>query len=224
MTWPEKVKAGRGCEAGVSPLPFTPDESVDDESMLDVAMNYRTRPDDQEIAAENQAMLRRQSEFRTAAEYVARAFSTCEEVQKVVLFGSVALALEKEVPRFRRYRQAGIAVWHECSDVDLAVWVTRLDNLTALRKARSRALNQMLAEKQIGVAHHQVEVFVMEPATDCYLGRLCCFNECPKAGKPECLVPGCGEQLFLKRIPTFRMRPEALHPERTVVLFARATT
>jgi len=114
-------------------------------------------------------------------------------------------------------------VWHECSDVDLAVWVTRLDNLTALRKARSRALNQLLAEKNIGVAHHQVEIFVMEPATNRYLGRLCCFNQCPKEGKAECLVPGCGEQLFLKRIPSFKMRRAALHPERTVVLFARAT-
>jgi hypothetical protein len=208
----------------LSPWPFTPDESVDEDSILDHAMDDRTPPDDQEIAAENQAMLRRKSDFRTAAEYVARAFSTFEEVQRVVLFGSVALPLEKEVPRFRPYRQAGIAVWHECGDVDLAVWVTRLDNLTALRKARSRTLNQLLAEKQIGVAHHQVEVFVMEPATDRHLGRLCCFNQCPKAGKPACLVPGCGENFFLKRISSFRMRPEALQPERTVVLFARATT
>jgi hypothetical protein len=204
--------------------PFTADESAYEESLLELAMDDRTPPDVQEIAAENQAMLRRQSDFRTAAEYVARALSQFEEVQKIVLFGSVALPLAKEVPRFRRFRRTGIAVRHECSDVDLAVWVMRLDNLTDLRKARSRALNQLLAEKNIGVAHHQVEIFVMEPATDRYLGRVCCFNQCPKAGKAECLVPGCGEHLFLKRIPSFQMRREALHPERTVVLFARAAT
>lgn len=202
---------------------FAPDESVDEENILDLAMDDRTPPADQEIEAENQAMLRRQSDFRTAAEYVATAFSAFKEVQRVVLFGSVALPLQKEVPRFRRFRLTGVSVWHECSDVDLAVWVTRLDGLSALRKARSRALSQLLAEKQIGVAHHQVEVFVMEPATDRYLGRLCCFNQCPKAGKSDCLVSGCGEHLFLKRIPSFRMRPDALQPERTVVLFDRDT-
>lgn len=204
--------------------PFAPDESADDEGLLDLATDDCRPLNDQEIAEQNQGMLRRQSDFRTAAEYVAQALSKFEEVQKIVLFGSVALPLEKEVPRFRRFRRAGVAVWHECSDVDLAVWVTRLDNLTALRKARGRALNQLLAEKNIGVAHHQVEIFLMEPATDRYLGRLCCFNQCPKEGKEECLVPGCGEQLFLKRIPRFKMRREALHPERTVVQFARATT
>jgi len=218
-------KSRRDADAKSEPSrPFTVDEAADEESLLELGMDDRTPPDDQEIAAENQAMLRRQSDFRTAAEQVARALSQFEEVQKIVLFGSVALPLEKEVPRFRRFRRTGIAVRHECSDVDLAVWVTRLDNLTDLRKARSRALNQLLAEKNIGVAHHQAEIFVMEPATDRYLGRLCCFNQCPKAGKAECLVPGCGEHLFLKRIPSFRLRHEALHPERTVVLFARATT
>ena len=45
-------------------------------------------------------------------------------------------------------------------------------------------------------------------------------------GRPE---PGerhaeWARHLFLKRIPSFRMRHEALHAERTVVLFARAAT
>ena len=203
--------------------PFVPDELADDEGLLNLAMDDRHPPDEKEIGEQNQGMLRRQSDFRTAAEYVAQALSKFEEVQKIVLFGSVALPLEKEVPRFRRFRRAGVALLHECSDVDLAVWVTRLDNLTALRKARSRALNQLMAEKNLGVAHHQVEIFVMESDTDRYLGRLCCFNQCPKEGKADCLVPGCGEHLFLKRIPSFQMRPEALHPERTVALFARPT-
>jgi RNA polymerase sigma factor (sigma-70 family) len=148
-------KSRRDADAKPEPSsPFTADESSYEESLMELAMDDRTPPDVQEIEAENQALLRRQSDFRTAAEYVARAQSQFEEVQKIVLFGSVALPLAKEVPRFRRFRRTGIAVRHECSDVDLAVWVTRLDNLTALRKARSRALNQLLAEKNIGVAHH----------------------------------------------------------------------
>src|SRR5262245_20204810 len=96
-------KSRRDADAKSEPSrPFTVDEAAYEESLLELAMDDRTPPDDQEIAAENQAMLRRQSDFRTAAEYVARALSKFEEVQKIVLFGSVALPLAKEVPRFRR--------------------------------------------------------------------------------------------------------------------------
>jgi hypothetical protein len=35
-------------------------------------------------------------------------------VVKVALFGSVAVPLVKEIPRFREYQQARIEVWHEC--------------------------------------------------------------------------------------------------------------
>lgn len=207
-----------------SPKPAIPDEHFNDEALLKDFAIGRSAPTRREIEAENQAMVQRQSNFRIAAEHVAKAFSTFEEVQKVVLFGSVALPLEKEVPRFREYRRAGIAIFHECSDVDLAVWVTRLDNLNALRRIRSQSLNSLNSELGIGVAHHQVEVFLMEPTTDRYLGRLCCFNECPKAEKIECRVPGCGEHRFLKRIPSFRMQADALHPMRSEVLFERITT
>ena len=41
--------------------------------------------------------------------------------------------------------------------------------------------------------YRQHNVFVLEPGTDRYLGRLCIFGDCPK-GKRECLVPGCGEK------------------------------
>jgi hypothetical protein len=84
-------------------------------------------------------------------------------------------------------------------------------------------LNQLFAEREIGVAHHQVEIFVMERHSDRHLGRLCIFGTCPKEGKVECLVPHCGEHLFLRQIPTFTMRRDALRPERTVVLFEPAT-
>lgn len=157
-----------------------------------------------------------------AAQRVASAFSRIPAVQKVVLFGSVPALLEKEVPRFRPYRGLGIEIFHECKDVDLAVWVTDLNGLKDLKKAMSAALNQLLQETNTGVAHHQVDVFIMEPGTDRYLGRLCIFGTCPK-GKPECLVPGCGASLFLRQHEDFVLDPAALHPDRSVVLFDRAT-
>jgi len=143
-------------------------------------------------------MLRRQREFRLAAQYVAKAFSQFPEVTRVVLFGSVAVPLTKEVPRFRRYRRAGVAIWHECQDVDIAVWLNRLDRLNELRRARSRAVNDLFEEMETGVAHHQVDVFLLEPGTNRYLGRLCSFGVCPK-DKPECWVSGCGAVPFLQQ-------------------------
>ena len=143
-------------------------------------------------------------------------------MQKVVLFGSVVGPLEKEVPRFREFRRAGIAIYHECQDVDMAVWVSDLGCLKAIQKARSQALNDLFAEKHIGVAHHQVDVFVMGSKTDRYLGRLCIFSSCPK-GKDACRVAGCGEPKFLRQHAGFTFEPETLARDISVVLFERHT-
>lgn len=61
-------------------------------------------PDSQEVEKDNQVTLRRQEQFRIAAQYVADSLSDIAYVQKVVLFGSVAKPLGKEVPRFRKFQ------------------------------------------------------------------------------------------------------------------------
>jgi hypothetical protein len=160
-------------------------------------------PAHQEIEGEDRSMRLRQRQFRMAAEAVAEAMGLLPEVEKVALFGSVARPLEKEVPRFRRFRRARIEIAHECKDVDLAVWVSSLGCLKALQKVRSHALNGLMDEHNIGVAHHQVDVFLLEPGTDRYLGRLCNFGQCPK-GKRECRVTGCGKTPLLRQHEQFR--------------------
>jgi hypothetical protein len=170
---------------------------------------------------ENRGLLRRQSDFWEAARWVAEAFARLSFVERVALFGSVASRLGKEVPRFRKFRRAGVALWHECKDVDLAVWVSRLDSLRSLQKARGRALARLLERRNIGVAHHQVDIFLMESGTDRYLGRLCNFKVCPK-GKPECRVPGCGASLFLQQHKNFVFDPAGLAPEKSIMLYDRA--
>ncbi len=163
-------------------------------------------------------MLRRQEEFRLAAEYVASAFSKVPEVGRVVLFGSAALPLKKEVPRFQPFRRAGTKILHECKDVDIAVWLEDLGCLRQLQRVKSQALNELLRESKIGVAHHQVDVFLMEPATGRYLGRLCTFASCPK-GKPECLAAGCGKIPLLRQHEEFVFSGESLAPEQSVLLY-----
>ena len=144
------------------------------------------------------------------------------EVIAASLIGSVARAPWKEVPRFAPYRRARVALWHECTDLDLALWLDHLDSLDALRRARARALRTLWNEASIGIASHQVDVFILEPGTDRYLGRLCDFNACPK-GKAECRVPGCGDVALLRQHEGFRWRPESLAEGRAVRLFERTT-
>ena len=82
-------------------------------------------------------------------------------------------------------------------------------------------LRTLWDEASIGIASHQIDVFILEPVTDRYLGRLCDFNTCPK-GKAECRVPGCGEVTLLRQHEGFRWRSESLAEERSVRLFDRA--
>lgn len=206
----------------VPPCPVEPEEEESPLDYDDFLAQENEPPTGDETAEENVCMQDRQRQFREAAEYVAAAFGRIPSVQKVALFGSVAAPLRKEVPRFRKFRRARQELWHECKDVDLAVWVSDLGNLKALQAARGRAVNRLFEETDIGVADHQVDVFLLEPGTDRYLGRLCVFGECPKEQKPECRVPGCGAAPFLRQHEGFAFRPDSLRPERILVLFDRS--
>ncbi len=219
-----KKKARKNQAAPALPATDTKQLLEDNATYLDeeapIFSDHDGLPDSQEAHEQDQVMFCRQEQFCVAAQYVADGLSSIPEVQKAVLFGSVPKPLEKEVPRFHKFQRASIAIRHECQDVDLAVWVSDLSRLKAIQKARSRALNDLLAEKQIGVAHHQVDIFVMEPETNRYLGRLCNFGSCPK-GKDKCRVPGCGEIKFLQKHEGFDFESKDLDDKANVVLFER---
>jgi hypothetical protein len=173
------------------------------------------------IEEQNGLMLARQREFRIAADVVAKAFAGFPEVQAVAVIGSVATALWKEIPRFREFRQQRIEVWHECGDLDLALWIDSQHRLGELRRKRDRALREAY-EAGIGcsVVGHQVDVFLFEPQSDRYLGRLCSFSRCPH-GKPACLVPGCGTVPFNRRFADFSPRADLLAPAAQAMLYER---
>lgn len=174
-----------------------------------------------EIEEQNRHMIRLQHDFRRAADIVTDALMTFDEVEAVAVIGSVAKPLWKEVPRFSGFRRAGIEVWHECKDVDLAVWISSQFRLGELRRARDTALRRAYESgKGPGTANHQVEVFLIEPGTDRYLGRLCNFNACPK-GKPQCRVPGCGAVAFNKRVDGFEPYADLLASASYAMLYRR---
>jgi hypothetical protein len=165
-------------------------------------------------------MLARQAAFRRAADAIAADLAKIPAVRAIALFGSLARPLVREVPRFQPFRRHRIEILHECGDIDLAIAVDRLDNLVTLNRARSRAVIDLFARNGIGVAHHQVDVFLFGEGWHDYLGRLCTYGECPK-GKVECLTPGCGRERFLKQHEGFVLDPGALAADRAVPLYER---
>src|SRR5271170_2698015 len=179
------------------------------------------RPSNREIAAQEQYLIERQRRFRVAADLVTAALARDEAVQAVALIGSVARPLWREVPRFPEFRHHDIAVVHECKDVDLAVWISRLDGLGALRRASGRAASKVLALTGSGVAHHEVEGFLLEPGTNRYLGRLCHYARCP-ADKRNCRAAGCGREKFLQQHDDFVFWPDAIAEGGVLRLFDRA--
>ena len=72
-----------------------------------------------------------------------------------------------------------------------------------------------------GVAVHEVELFLLEPSTDRYLGRLCYFKRCP-AEKRDCWMEGCGRERFLKQLDEFSFWPETIASEAMLRLYDRA--
>lgn len=173
------------------------------------------------IEAQDRYQVEQQRRFRLAADVVTDAWSTFPEVAAVAVIGSVARPLWKEVPRFREFRRERIEVWHECADLDLALWVGSQKRLGILRRAAHVALREAF-EAGLGtsVAGTQLDVFLFEPGSDRHLGRLCAFSHCPK-DRPACRTPGCGAFAFNKRIPDFEPDPDILAPVAWAMLYRK---
>jgi len=158
--------------------------------------------------------LKRYEAFGAAADYVAGALASHPAVIRVALFGSVASEPRRESDR--RWRR----LVHEPKDVDLTVWLDRVGGLDNLRRLSAQALQRLWHEKEFGVAHHQVDIFLLD-AKGKYVGRLCRFNQCPKH-KPESRAARCGDVPFLQQHDDFAFDfTDLLRPDRIRVLFER---
>ena len=96
------------------------------------------------IEEQNSLLLDRYRQFRIAADVVAAALRTHPHVLAIALIGSVARDPWKEVPRFSPYRRARVELWHECKDLDLAIWLSNLSDLNALRRRSAAALRKLM--------------------------------------------------------------------------------
>jgi|GEM_PF-723906 len=174
-----------------------------------------------DIHEEDQRMLRRQMGFRNAARAVAGHFAAMPEVQQVRIFGSVALPLWKEVPYHSRLRRKNIRIYHECSNIDFAVWVTSPAHADRMRKACSRVVNDLTNQHIfLHIAHHTFCIHLIDQARNRYLGMVCHFSKCPKRHR-DCQVPGCGASPFVQILPWFKLKPQRLNEFNSQILFQR---
>jgi len=222
--WPDKPE--------IPPLviedPFDSEPESDEETGLfrlrDYGFEDRFKPpSDEDIGEQNARMLHRQCLDRWAAQAIAVSMSEAPEVQKVAALGSAAKPLATEIPRFHQFRRNRIEVFHECRDLDLAVWMTDLGQLQFLKKRLHRGLSIVQDTLYGGVAPHQVDTHIFDDATGAYRGRLCIFGQCPKPRKHQCQVPGCGDELFLQQFAKYRFNPAQFDAEPLVILFDRAS-
>lgn len=173
------------------------------------------------IADNNCRLIERQQAYRRGADIAASALIPFKEVQAIAVFGAVAAPLWKEVPRFDPYHSSGIALWHECARIDLAVWLERFHQLSSMRRAIDRALGR---ERWQGheVALNDVSITILDADSGRYVGDLCQFIKCP-AGDPACEVPGCGAVGHLRQFRDYLFDQDQLSPERCFQLFDRST-
>jgi len=201
-------------------IPDLPPVLMDDD-FFEEEYSRSEPPSSEDIYEQNGLLLRRQRLFRWAAQSVAVAVSEMPAVRKVAAFGAVARPLKMEVPRFSQFRRHRIEVFHECTDLDLAIWMNDFSDLKSVKKALGRGLGLVQDTPYGGVAHHQVDVHLFDASSGDYRGRLCNFGQCPKAGKRECRVPGCGDDPFLRQFAGYRFNPGRFARESRVVLFDR---
>jgi hypothetical protein len=203
-------------------IPDLPPVDMEDDLGGDVEEEYSRfePPSSEDIDEQSGLLLRRQRLFRWAAQSVAVAVSELSGARKVAAFGAVARPVKMEIPRFRQFRRLRIKVFHECTDLDLAIWMNDFADLKSVKKAINRGLRLVQDTPYGGVAHHQVDVHLFDASSGDYRGRLCNFGECPKPGKRECRVPGCGADPFLRQFADYRFNPGRFG-ESKVILFDR---
>lgn len=173
--------------------------------------------------ADNRRALAHHQACTVAATVLAERLAEFPEIHRIALFGSVAKPPFMEPhPYSRQLRNRGVEIFHTPKDVDLAVWISSLDNLRAIRKAMGMTLSPLVNEVD-GLCGNHIELFLFDPKTSAYLGRACHYKDCPRHGV-ECMAQGCGQPKHLKQMDGFELHPEAVLRVNSQLLFERNPT
>ncbi|MDR0327065.1 MAG: cupin domain-containing protein [Planctomycetaceae bacterium] len=173
--------------------------------------------------SENKNALKRHQSFIVFALILAERLIEYPEVERIALFGSLAKPPVLEPYPYSKYlRNRGVHIFHSPKDIDLAIWLSSLDNLSTIRKTMSKIVGDMM-EQTLGLSDDRVELFVFDHQSGKYLGRVCHFNRCPK-GYNDCVHQRCGVPKHLKTMEGFVFHPEAISRVNSEVLFERTPT
>ena len=172
---------------------------------------------------EDKKALKQYRDFITGALELSRRLMEHSEIERISLFGSLAKPpfLEPH-PYSKRLRDRGVHIFHAPKDIDLAIWVSSLNNLSAIRETLARTVRNMV-KQELGLSDDRVELFVFDYRSGKYLGCVCHFNKCPK-GHDDCLTHGCGTPKHLKIKKDFDLHPEAISRVNGQLLFERTPT
>ena len=164
------------------------------------------------------ATLTRYEKFIFAATEMAKRLTDFPEVEKIVLFGSLAK------PPYRKRLPTRKRIWtfHQPCDIDLAIWLSSLEPLGAMRQTLAMLVKD-ISKKVPGICDDRIELFVFDSKSSKYLGRVCHYRQCPKQGM-ECMVEDCGKPKHLKQMPDFKLAPDALTRIHSQLLFERHPT
>jgi hypothetical protein len=186
----------------------------------DYDYNYSPEPPSEAYILEvNTQSVLRQCLLRWAGRSVAIAMSELPEIHKVVEFGTVAQPLTKEVSRL----YDDVKVFHECQDLDLAVWTSDLSRLKQLKSAAKRGITSLGHTPCGYVPCQHLDVHLFDAAVGEYRGRLCFFDDCPRRNRPQCFFKNCGAAQSLGQFPNYRFNPAQFEAEPKVTLFDRGT-
>jgi cupin 2 domain-containing protein len=172
---------------------------------------------------EDKNALKQHQSFIAVASELAGRLTSHSEIERISLFGSLARppVLEPH-PYSKRLRDRGIHIFHTPKDIDLAIWLSSLDNLGAIRKTMTKTVSDM-AEQTPGLCDGSVELFAFDHQSGKYLGRICHFSKCPKE-HTDCFIQGCGTPKHLKTMKDFVLHPEAMSRVNSQILYERRPT
>ena len=163
----------------------------------------------------DQAALRRYQGFIHAALKLAEQLSKFPEIERIALFGSLAKPPFREPYRYKKR----IWAFHEPKDIDLAIWLSSLDNLGAMRRVLATLVSSVV-KKAPGICEGTMELFVFDSTSSKYLGRVCHYKQCPR-GDTNCMIEGCGKPSHLRIENGFILHPDAVSRINSQVLFER---
>jgi cupin 2 domain-containing protein len=172
---------------------------------------------------EDKRALKQYQSFITATLELTGRLIEHSEIERISLFGSLAKPpFLVPHPYSKRLRDRGVHIFHTPKDIDLAIWVSSLDKLCAIRETMAKTVRDMV-KLELGLSDDRVELFVFDHRNGKYLGRVCHSKICPK-DHTDCRIQGCGTPKQLKIMEDFELYPEAISRVNSQLLFERTPT